>query len=158
MSSINIYLSEKDKAEIKRISAVTGKSASDLVREMIKTLSTQYPEHQTHDIHLCWELRDVSYGKSKTEAWVSKDGKCIIIRSEYNMSINIPIPCDSDIVHTVNKPNQRTKIKSIGNIVYDRFVDTKHINVCDGGYELDGITWDKLPSTEYEFYIEGCDE
>lgn len=157
MSSINIYLSEKDKAELQYVCAITGKSASDYVRTMIADLVLKH--EKTYDIHLCWELRDVSYGKSKTKAWVSKDGKCIVIRSEHNMRLNIPTPCDSDIVHTINQPNQRTKIKVLGDMIYDTYIDIKHIKATPNGYyELDGIVWEELPDSEFAFYIEGDDE
>lgn len=156
MSSLNLYISESEKAELKRISAVTGKSASDLVREMITDLSAKHPEHKQHTVYMCWELRDTAYGKIKTKAWVSRDQTCYILRNPYNQRFNLPSPCDTDVIQEI--ANNRYKIKILGEMIYDTCVATKHINVCDGGYELDGITWDKLPSTEYEFYIEGCAE
>lgn len=155
MSSINLYISDAEKAEIKRISAVTGKSASDLVREMITDLSAQHPNTTKETIHLVWELRDITYGKIKTKAWVSKDGKCCILRSKYNQRLNLTSPCDTDVVRTVADPYQRTKLKVTSEMIYDTFVATKHINVCDVGYELDGIVWEDLPVTEFAFYIEG---
>lgn len=166
MSSINIYVSDSEKAELKRISAVTGKSASDLVREMITALSAQHPNTAKETIHLVWELRDITQGKNKTKAWVSKDGKCYILRSENNLRLNLPSPCDTDWVRQVNPPyylRPRFKIKVTSEMIYDTFVATKHINVCDGSryehdgiiYEHDGIIWQSLPSSEYEFYIKG---
>lgn len=156
MSSLNLYLRDKDKLALKRISAITGKSASDLVRDMINTLSAQYPVNEHLDIHMVWELRDVIVCKTPAKAWVSKDGKCCILRSQYNQRLNVPSPCDTDIVRTVNDPYQRTKIKVTGDMIYDTFIATKHINVlCAGGYEHDGIVWNELPTTEHAFYIEG---
>ena len=153
MSSVNIYMSDKDKAELMRISAITGKSASDLVRDMIKQVSDKY--NNKIEIYMVWELRDVVYGKTPTKAWVSKDGKCCILRSQYKQRLNVPSLCDTDIVRTVNDQYQRTSIKISSNIIYDTFVDTKHLNVCDGGFELDGVVWEELPDTEFAFYIEG---
>ena len=46
MSALNLYITNEQKAELKRISVVTGKSASELVREMITALSEQYPEYK----------------------------------------------------------------------------------------------------------------
>lgn len=157
MSSINIYVSDSEKAEIKRISAVTGKSASDLVREMISALSAQHPNTTKETIHLVWELRDVMVGKNPIKAWISKDGKCCIYRSLNNQRFNLQSPCDTDYIRPVNAPYKQrpcTKVKVTSEMIYDTFVATRHLNVCDGGYEFDGITWDKLPSTEYEFYID----
>ena len=155
MSSLNLYITNEQKAELKRISAITGKSASDLVRDMIATLSIQYKETKHHDVHMCWELRDVIVGKTPAKAWVSKDGKCCILRTPYNQRLNMPSPCDTDIVRTVADPYQRTKIKVTGDMIYDTFIATKHITVCAGGYEHDGIVWNELPTTEHAFYIEG---
>lgn len=154
MSSLNLYISASEKAEIKRISAVTGKSASDLVREMISALSAQHPNTTKETIHLVWELRDITYGKIKTKAWVSKDGKCCILRSQYNQRLNIPSPCDTDWVHTVNAPYyQHTKIKVTSEMIYDTYIDTKSITVSNGGYAHDGIVWKSIPTTESEFYL-----
>lgn len=161
MSSLNLYISDSEKAELKRISAVTGKSASDLVREMITALSAQHPNTAKETIHLVWEFRDITYGKNKTKAWVSKDQTCYILRNKNNLRLNLPSPRDTDYVSRINCPYRQrpcTKVKVTSEMIYDTCVVTKHINVCDGVYELDGITWDKLPSTEYAFYIEGCDE
>ena len=161
MSSLNLYISDSEKAELKRIRAVTGKSASDLVREMITALSAQHPNTAKETINIVWELRDITYGRDKTKAWVSKDQTCYILRDRYNQRLNLPSPRDTDYVGMINFPYRQrpcTKVKVTSEMIYDTHVVIKHINVCDGVYELDGIIWDKLPSTEYAFYFEECDE